>query len=185
MRIIVGLGNPGDRYAGTRHNIGFRCIDAMARTWGIPLSQRRARAVLGMGRHLNQDVVLAKPRTFMNNSGEGVRYLLTRFSAQPSDLLVVYDEMALPMGSLRLRAAGSDAGHQVIRSIIGALNSLDFPRLRIGIGRPAQAGGNIAHVLDRFSPEEEPEIAQAVAQVILAGECLLEASIDRVTSRFN
>ncbi len=185
MRIIVGLGNPGERYAGTRHNIGFRCVDAIARTWGIPLSQRRAKAVLGMGRHLNQDVVLAKPRTFMNNSGEGVYYLLTRFSAQPSDLLVVYDEMALPMGRLRLRAAGSDAGHNGIRSIIAALNTLDFPRIRIGIGQPAQAGGNVAHVLDRFSPEEEPVIAEAVEQVILAGECLLEENIDRVMNRFN
>ncbi len=185
MRIIVGLGNPGERYAGTRHNIGFRCIDAMARTWSIPLSQRRAKAVLGIGRHLNQDVVLAKPRTFMNNSGEGVRYLLTRFSAQPSDLLVVYDEMALPMGRLRLRAAGSDAGHKGIRSIIAALNTQDFPRMRIGIGPPEQVGGNVAHVLDRFSPEEEPVIAQAVEQVTLAGECLLEENIDRVMNRFN
>ena len=176
MRIIVGLGNPGERYAGTRHNIGFRCIDAMARTWGIPLSQRRAKAVLGIGRHLNQDVVLAKPRTFMNNSGEGVHYLLTRFSAQPSDLLVVYDEMAL---------AGGDAGHKGIRSIIAALSTQDFPRMRIGIGRPEQVGGNVAHVLDRFSPEEEPVIAQAVEQVTLAGECLLEENIDRVMNRFN
>ena len=185
MRIIVGLGNPGDRYAGTRHNIGFRCIDAMARAWGIPVSQRRAKAVLGIGRHLDQDVVLAKPRTFMNNSGEGVGYLLTRFSAQPSDLLVVYDEMALPLGRLRARASGSDAGHNGIRSIIDALNTQDFPRMRIGIGRPAQVGGNITHVLDRFSPEEEPVIAQMVERVILAGECLLEENIDRVMNRFN
>ena len=185
MRIIVGLGNPGERYAGTRHNIGFRCVDAIAQAWGIPISQRRAKAVLGIGRHLDQDVVLAKPRTFMNNSGEGVGYLLTRFSAQPSDLLVVYDEMALPLGRLRARAAGSDAGHNGIRSIIDALNTQDFPRMRIGIGRPEQGGGNISHVLDRFSPEEEKVIAQMVEQVILAGECLLEENLDRVMNRFN
>lgn len=185
MRIIVGLGNPGGRYAGTRHNIGFRCVDAIAQAWGIPISQRRAKAVLGIGRHLEQDVVLAKPRTFMNNSGEGVGYLLTRFSAQPSDLLVVYDEMALPLGRLRVRAAGSDAGHNGIRSIIDALNTQDFPRMRIGIGRPEQVGGNISHVLDRFSPEEEKVIAQMVEQVILAGECLLEENLDRVMNRFN
>ena len=185
MRIIVGLGNPGGRYAGTRHNIGFRCVDAIAQAWGIPISQRRAKAVLGIGRHLDQDVVLAKPRTFMNNSGEGVGYLLTRFSAQPSDLLVVYDEMALPLGRLRVRAAGSDAGHNGIRSIIDALNTQDFPRMRIGIGRPEQVGGNISHVLDRFSPEEEKVIAQMVEQVILAGECLLEENLDRVMNRFN
>ena len=185
MQIIVGLGNPGEKYNGTRHNIGFRCIDAMARAWGIPVSERRAKAVLGKGRHLGRDVVLAKPRTFMNNSGEGVHYLLTRFPAQPSELLVVYDEMALPMGKLRLRAAGSHAGHNGIRSIIAALNSEEFPRLRIGIGRPDQEGGNIGHVLDRFSSEEEPVIAEAVEQVILATECLLEESIDRAMNRFN
>ena len=185
MRIIVGLGNPGGRYVGTRHNIGFRCIDTAARTWGLPVSERRAKAVLGRGRHLDQDVVLAKPRTFMNNSGEGVQYLLTRFSAQPSDLLVVYDEMALPIGRLRLRAAGSDAGHNGIRSIITALNTQDFPRMRIGIGRPPQIGGNVAHVLDRFSAEEEPLIVQAVEQAVLALECLLEENLDRAMNQFN
>ena len=185
MRIIVGLGNPGVRYASTRHNIGFRCIDAMARSWGISLSQRRAKVVLGLGTHLEQEVVLAKPRTFMNNSGEGVHYLLTRFSVQPSELLVIYDEMALPMGKLRLRVAGSDAGHNGIRSIITALNTQEFPRMRIGIGRPSLEDGNIAHVLDRFSPEEEPVIAEAVEQVILATECLLEENIDRAMNKFN
>ncbi len=115
MRIIVGLGNPGPRYSCTRHNIGFRCIDLMARRWEIKVSERRHKAVLGRGRRLEHDVALAKPRTFMNNSGDGVAYLLARYGARPQDLIIVYDEMALPVGKLRLRPSGSDAGHNGIR----------------------------------------------------------------------
>ena len=99
MCLIVGLGNPGPRYRSSRHNIGFRCLDLMAREWDIRLSDRRAKVVLGRGRRAGQEIVLAKPRTFMNNSGEGVAYLLTRFSAHPSELVVIYDDMELPLGA--------------------------------------------------------------------------------------
>ena len=185
MRIIVGLGNPGSRYRCTRHNAGFRCLDAMARKWDIRLSQRRAKAVLGVGQHLGQQIVLAKPRTFMNNSGEGVAYLLTRFGAQPSDLLVVYDELALPVGKIRLRASGSDAGHNGIRSIIVALQTQNFARLRVGIGRQQQMESQVSYVLDRFSEEEAPIIGDAVARVVEATDCLLEENIDLAMNRFN
>jgi len=185
MRLIVGLGNPGTRYRDTRHNVGFRCVDRMAKGWDIGPWDRRVKAVLGLGTRAGEEIVLAKPRTFMNNSGEGVLYLLARFKAQPEDLLIVYDEMELPLGRLRIRASGSGGGHNGIKSIIAALNTQDFPRMRIGIGQPAQVGGNVTHVLDRFTPEEEPVIAQAVEQVLLAGGCLLEENIDRVMNRFN
>ncbi|MCI0864162.1 MAG: aminoacyl-tRNA hydrolase, partial [Chloroflexi bacterium] len=115
MLLLVGLGNPGARYSSTRHNVGFRFIDLMAKKAEIRLNERRAMAVLGRGRIAGHDVVLAKPRTFMNNSGEGIQYLLARFGGRPADLLVVYDEMALPTGRIRLRAAGSHAGHNGIR----------------------------------------------------------------------
>ena len=127
MWLIVGLGNPGDRYRNSRHNLGFWCIDSMASRWGITVNERRAKAVLGRGARAGQDVVLAKPRTFMNNSGEGVDYLLTRFAAPPTNLVIVYDEMELPVGTLRLRPSGSDGGHNGIRSIIAALHSQTFP----------------------------------------------------------
>jgi PTH1 family peptidyl-tRNA hydrolase len=185
MRLIVGLGNPGDRYQHTRHNVGFRCIDLMAREWGISLSDRRAKAVLGRGNHLGQDVVLAKPRTFMNNSGEGVAYLLTRFGAKPDDLVVVYDEMDLPLGRMRLRPNGSPAGHNGIRSIIGELGTPNFARIRVGIGHPDLRGAQVSHVLNRFSEEEAPEIARVVKQVAEAVDCLLEESITVAMNRFN
>ncbi len=185
MRLIVGLGNPGDRYQHTRHNVGFRCIDLMAREWGISLSDRRAKAVLGRGNHLGQDVVLAKPRTFMNNSGEGVAYLLTRFGAKPDDLVVVYDEMDLPLGRMRIRPNGSPAGHNGIRSIISELGTPNFARIRVGIGHPDLRGAQVSHVLNRFSEEEAPEIARVVKQVSEAVDCLLEESITVAMNRFN
>jgi PTH1 family peptidyl-tRNA hydrolase len=185
MQIIVGLGNPGPRYRGTRHNIGFRCVDLMAQKWDIKVSERRARAVLGRGRHLDQDIVLAKPRTFMNHSGEGVAYLVARFGVKPQDLLVVYDEMALPVGKLRLRPSGSDAGHNGIKSIIAALGTQDFPRIRVGIGKPSAEGQHIAHVIGGFSDDESPIIAAVVERVVEAVDCLLHEGIDRTMSRFN
>ena len=185
MLLIVGLGNPGPRYTSTRHNVGFRLIDLLANRAGIRLSERRAKAVLGRGRFAGHDVVLAKPRTFMNNSGEGIEYLMARFGGAPSGLLVVYDEMALPIGRIRLRASGSHAGHNGIRSIISAVHTEEFPRLRIGVGAPSQGGDSIPHVLGRFSKEEEPVIAQAVQDAAAAVECMLEESIDVAMNRYN
>ena len=185
MKIIVGLGNPGERYQHTRHNVGFRCIDLLARHWGINLKERRAKAVLGRGRHLDRDVVLAKPRTFMNNSGEGVAYLMTRFGVKPSDIVVIYDEMDLPLGRMRIRPGGSPAGHNGIRSIISELRTQEFPRIRVGIGHPGLQGGQVSHVLNRFSEEEAPEISGVVKRVAEAVDCLLEENITVAMNRFN
>ena len=185
MRIIVGLGNPGERYQHTRHNVGFRCIDLLARSWGVNLKERRAKAVLGRGHHLEREVVLAKPRTFMNNSGEGVAYLMTRFGVKPSNIIVIYDDMDLPLGRMRIRPGGSPAGHNGIRSIINELRTPEFPRIRVGIGHPGMQGRQVSHVLNRFSAEEAPEIARVVKQVAEAVECLLEENITVAMNRFN
>ena len=145
MKLIVGLGNPGDRYKDSRHNVGFRCIDHMARTWSIKVGERRPKVVLGKGQVAHPDVqdrlsvVLAKPRTYMNNSGEGIAYLLTRFAATPQDLVIIYDEMDLPPGKIRVRPRGSAGGHNGVRSIISTLSTQDFPRVRVGIGKPPRS----------------------------------------------
>jgi PTH1 family peptidyl-tRNA hydrolase len=185
MLLVVGLGNPGTRYTSTRHNVGFRFIDLMAKKAEIRLNDRRAKAVLGQGRIAGHEVVLAKPRTFMNNSGEGIQYLMARFGGRPSELLVVYDEMALPTGRIRLRATGSHAGHNGIRSIISAVQTDNFPRLRIGVGLPSNRGDSVPHVLGKFSKEEEPLIARAVQDAVSAVQCILEESIDVAMNRFN
>ncbi len=185
MQLIVGLGNPGERYRDTRHNVGFRCIDLLARRWGIPVKERRAKAVLGQGRHLGREVALAKPRTFMNNSGEGVAYLLTRFGLPPANIVVIYDEMDLPVGRMRIRPGGGPAGHNGIRSIIAALRTREFPRIRVGIGHPEMPGAQVSHVLDRFTEEEEPEIARVVERAAEALDCLLTENITVAMNRFN
>ena len=183
-RLIVGLGNPGPRYRDTRHNVGFGCVDLLAERWGIAVNDRRRTTALGQGYHQGQPVVLAKPRTFMNLSGESVAYLLARFGGKPTDLVVVYDEMALPLGRIRLRARGSDAGHNGIRDIIRSVHTVDFPRLRIGIGGPGMSG-SVDHVLGRFSAEEAPAVNDAITRAAEAVECLLSEGIDVAMNRYN
>ena len=183
-RIIVGLGNPGPRYRDTRHNVGFGCIDLLAERWGVAVKDRRRTTVLGQGYHDGMPVVLAKPRTFMNLSGESVAYLLARFGGRPADLVIVYDEMALPLGRIRLRARGSDAGHNGIKDIIRNVRTVDFPRLRIGIGGPGTSG-SVEHVLGRFSDEEKPAVDAAIARAADAVECLLAEGINIAMNRYN
>ena len=185
MKLIVGLGNPGSKYVGTRHNIGFRALDLISSRWEIKLSEKRPKVILGIGSHLNQEVVLVKPRTFMNHSGEALRYLTDRFGAEPSEILVIYDEMALPVGKIRLRASGSDAGHNGIKSIISALGTDQFPRLRLGIGRPTENVDQISHVIGKFSDLESPLIATSVAAVVDLLDTLLVEGLDKAMNVFN
>ena len=151
----------------------------------VPVNERRPKAVLGTGYHDGKRVVLAKPRTFMNNSGEAVEYLLARFGGDGTNLLVIYDEMALLPGRIRLRAAGSDAGHNGIRSIIRAVGGTGFPRLRVGIGGPPP--GVVAHeyVLGGFTDEEAERISSAVERAAAAVQSLLSEGIDTAMNRYN
>ena len=184
-KIIVGLGNPGPRYAGTRHNVGFACIDRLAKQWDIPLSDRRQHAALGQGEVAGAPVVLAKPRTFMNNSGEAVRYLLARFRAQPSDLVIIYDEMDLPLGIIRLRPRGGAAGHQGMASIINVLGANKFPRVRVGIGKPETADDWVRYVLEPFTQDELKKVDDVVDRVAASVDSLIKDGIDRAMNRFN
>ena len=184
-KIIVGLGNPGARYAGTRHNVGFACIDHLAQRWSVPLTDRRQHAALGQGEVTGTPVVLAKPRTYMNNSGVAIRYLLARFHAHPSDLTIIYDEMDLPLGIIRLRPRGGTAGHQGMSSIVNVLGSNRFPRIRVGIGKPERADDWVSYVLDPFSPDETPVVREVVERVADSIDSLLREGIDRAMNRFN
>ena len=184
-KIIVGLGNPGARYAHTRHNIGFDCIDRLAQRWNIPLSDRRQHVALGQGEFEGTPVVLAKPRTFMNNSGHAARYLLARFRAQASDLVIIYDEMDLPLGIIRLRPRGGTAGHQGMASIVELLGTNKFSRIRVGIGKPESADDWVRYVLEPFAPEEAPLVDEVVERVAASLDSLLAEGIDRAMNRFN
>ena len=183
--LIVGLGNPGPRFAETRHNVGWRVLDLVSRQLEIPVNERRPKAVLGTGFHAGRRVVLAKPRTFMNNSGEAVEYLLARFGGGAANLLVIYDEMALLPGRIRLRAAGSDAGHNGIRSIISAVGGTGFPRLRVGIGGPPAGAIARDYVLGKFEDDEAEAIAGAVERAAAAVRCVLADGIDAAMNQYN
>jgi len=181
--IIVGLGNPGPKYAPTRHNVGFRCIDLLAERAGINLNDRRKHADLGRGTLGGIPVVLAKPRTFMNASGLAARYLLDRFGTSPDRMLVVVDDLDLPLGKIRMRGAGSSGGHRGLDSISAEAHTGGYPRLRIGIGRPDADA--VAHVLSGFAPAEEATLAEALARAADAVEVWAELGVDAAMNRFN
>ena len=183
MMVVVGLGNPGRTYAPTRHNAGAQCLEHLAATWDIPLQRRGLHALLGQGRVHGEEVVLARPRSYMNLSGEAVAYLVNRFRITPRQLLLLYDDMDLPLGSIRLRPRGGPGGHRGVGSAIDVLNTQELPRLRVGIGRPPTGVDEVVYVLGAFTPEEEgvmrgvrERVAQAVGYVLSQG---LEAAMNR------
>jgi PTH1 family peptidyl-tRNA hydrolase len=184
-KLIVGLGNPGPRYAHTRHNIGFGVIAELGRRYGIHASSR-GNAIVGEGSIKNQRVVLVEPTTMMNDSGRAVGPLRKKHGAWDlDDILVVYDELDLPLGTVRLRGKGSSGGHNGVKSIIEVLGSQDFPRLRVGIGRPGPGDDPITHVLARFKPDEKPIIEEAIATAADAVETWLELGTAETMNRFN
>ena len=185
FKLLVGLGNPGEHYAGTRHNVGRRCVDRLAEANSITFSQRRRHAEIGEGLIAGHPVVLAKARTFMNESGKAVQSLLARYRASPADLLVIYDDMDLPVGKLRLRARGSPGGHNGMRSVVDAIGTTGFPRMRIGIDRPSSAAEEVEHVLGVIPPEERGKIDEAVDRASQAVECMLTEGIDAAMDRVN
>ena len=164
--------------------MGFSCLDFLAERHGIPVKERRQHAVVGQGIIEGCWVVLAKPRTFMNLSGRALRYLRDRFGVPPERMLVVYDDMDLPLGKLRLRLSGSSGGHNGLNSIISELDTQEFPRLRIGVGRPNQPD-TIAHVLGGFTYAEKHDIAEALSNASDAIETVLSEGVEQAMNRFN
>lgn len=174
MLLLVGLGNPGTEYARTRHNIGFACLDVLAQRYQLSFSDKRAKALLATGTILGQRVALAKPQTFMNLSGESVVGLTQWFKIDPVDeLLVIYDDLDLAFGTLRLRQRGSAGTHNGMRSIVRLLGNETFARLRVGIGA-VPAGWNAAnYVLARFTPDEETQLPTIYNTTITTVETIL------------
>lgn len=183
--VIVGLGNPGPEYAGTRHNAGFWCIDALAKKHGITLERRNRSAIVGEGEIEDLRVILVKPRTFVNRSGAAINYLTARYAAPIDKLLIVCDDINLPPGKLRMRRKGSAGGHNGIKSVIEAAGSQGFPRLRIGVGRPPEGTGQIEHVIGPMDSQDREIVDEAVGRAAEAIECLLTEGIDEAMSRFN
>ncbi len=184
--LIVGLGNPGEEYAAHRHNVGFRVVEALARAHGLHfLRHKVARARLARGQIGGRAVILAKPQTFMNLSGQAVGRLSRAYDLSPERILVVYDDLDLPLGRLRLRPAGSSGGHKGVQSVIEALGTQAFPRLRVGIGRPPTGVDPVEYVLQPFGREQGPILAEAVGLAVAAIECWLAEGIVAAMERFN
>lgn len=189
-RLIVGLGNPGTKYAGTRHNIGFEIIDTLSKRWQLPLKEdRKFRGEYGEGIERGERIRLLKPLTYMNRSGQSIRAVLDWFKLPPESVLVVYDDMDLPVGRLRLRLSGSAGGHNGMKSTISHLGTQEFPRLRIGIGATDKGdeGGAavVSHVLGKFSPTERERMDVVVDYAIQAVELSLVEGIEKAMSLYN
>jgi PTH1 family peptidyl-tRNA hydrolase len=186
MRLVVGLGNPGERYRRTRHNLGFMVVDALMARAGAGRGHEEGLAQVASARLVSGDpLLLVKPLTFMNRSGVAVERLLSAHAGSPQDLLVVVDDVALELGRLRVRERGSHGGHNGLRSIIDALGSDEFPRIRVGIRRGELAGDLAGYVLDAFPPDEVLVVQEAVERAADAVEYALREGTVAAMNRFN
>lgn len=186
MFLIVGLGNPGKQYEHTRHNIGFDVIDALAEKYNITVEEKKNKALCGKGMIAGQKVILAKPQTFMNLSGESVAELLHYYKLDPEEeMLVIFDDISLAPGRLRIRGKGSAGGHNGIKNIIAACNTANFKRIKVGVGEKP-AGWDLAdHVLGHFSKEERAAVEEAIGKAAEAAELILQDEIDKAMNLYN
>lgn len=184
MKLIAGLGNPGTEYEGTRHNTGFAVIDRIAAELSIPLDRRKFRGLYGIGESGGEKVLLLKPQTYMNLSGECVRPLMDYYRISAGDLLVIYDDMDLPVGTIRLREKGSSGGHNGMKSIIQCLGTQEFRRIRVGIGNRGIIPGP-DYVLGKIRPQEKELYEKALDYAAEAAEASLGEPFEKVMSRCN
>ncbi len=183
MKLIVGLGNPGTKYAATRHNVGFRVVDLLAARCGIDLSREKFHGWFGRGSMGETDVVLVKPTTFMNRSGQAVLAVAKFYRLELADLMVISDDTALPLGKLRIRPGGGAGGHNGLQDIIDRLGEDAFARLRVGIDSPL--GDRVGFVLSRFAGQEQEQIAAALDRAADAVECWVSGGVDEAMNRHN
>ncbi|NJL52799.1 MAG: aminoacyl-tRNA hydrolase [Hydrococcus sp. SU_1_0] len=185
--LIVGLGNPEPKYDNTRHNIGFAVVDELAKVWQMPLKEnKRFQGLFSEGvSQGGQKVRLLKPLTYMNRSGQAVRAVTDWYKVEPRSVLVIYDDMDLPVGRLRMRLTGSAGGHNGMKSIIAHLGSQEFPRLRLGIGKSDGEKGTINHVLGKFAPEEFKVMDEILYISLKAIELSLKEGIEQSMNRYN
>jgi PTH1 family peptidyl-tRNA hydrolase len=185
MKLVVGLGNPGKRYEATRHNIGFMVIDSIAKGPDVGSFQDRFDSELAEWRVGGEKVLLMKPQTFMNLSGQAVRGALDFYQIERSDLLVVCDDMALPLGKLRFRARGTHGGHNGLRDIQQHLGDTDYPRLRIGVDVPTEEHDAVGHVLGKFKPGEKAAIDDAIALAVQGVATWISQGIQKCMNQYN
>lgn len=193
MKLIIGLGNPGRIYAHNRHNIGFMCLNHFAKTQGIHFDKKQGLARTGVGEAANSELIVARPQTHMNLSGQSVSRLVKKFKISLNDLIVIHDDLDLPPGKIRITQGSSSGGHKGVDSIITHLGSPDFLRIRVGIGRPPivkspakdKEAEIIGYVLSDFTSEEKKTITQVISKVSDAILCLLSEGITTAMNKYN
>ena len=183
--LIAGLGNPGPRYTANRHKVGFRSVQRLAAVLDLTFDKQQKRACVALGTFHGQRVILAKPQTFMNESGQAVAPLVRFYQIPPERMLIVYDELDLPLGTVRVRSEGGSGGHKGMRSIIEQLGGQEFARLRLGIGRPPGRMDPAAYVLQDFSTDEQPSVEQMLERGVAAVETWLVEGVEMAMSRHN
>jgi len=184
LLLIAGLGNPGAEYAGTRHNVGFMFVDRLAKRHGIKFSTRSGGALWGRGGIKGESVVLIKPQTFMNLSGKAVAAFSRKFSIPPGSIIVAHDDCDLPLGTLRLRPGGGSGGHRGIASVIESVDGTDFPRIRLGIGRP-ESGDLTSYVLSAFEEEEQGPLDDMLERAVASVGVFIREGLTGAMNRFN
>ncbi|MCD8371142.1 MAG: aminoacyl-tRNA hydrolase [Clostridiales bacterium] len=185
MYLIAGLGNPSKEYDKTRHNVGFHVIDALADRYGIDVSERKCNGLLGRGRIEEQKVILVKPLTFMNASGECLRAVVDYYRIEPEQVIVIFDDISLEPGQLRIRMKGSAGGHNGVKSIIAHLGTQEFPRIKVGIGAKPPRMDLADYVLSRFSAEEQKRMDEAFGEAAEAVSVMLTDGAERAMNRYN
>jgi len=185
VKLVVGLGNPGRKYERTRHNVGFLIVDQTASRHGISVGSKCCKALVGEWSSHGEKIVFAKPQTYMNRSGDSVKALMRSFDVSANELVVVYDDIDLPFGRIRIRTQGSAGGHRGVVSIVESLAGAPFRRLRVGIGRPPPGMEAADYVLEGFSSQESAALDDVVSRAVEALTCLLEEGHDRAMAQFN
>lgn len=186
MFLIIGLGNQGKQYEHTRHNIGFDVMDAIADKYNISISEKKHKALCGKGVIEGQKVVLAKPQTFMNLSGESVVELLNYYKLDPEDeMLVIFDDISLAPGGLRIRKKGSAGGHNGIKNIIALTGTQNFMRIKVGVGEKPKGWDLADHVLGHFNAEDRKKVEEAILDAVTATEMILQGEVDQAMNDFN
>ena len=183
MFLIVGLGNPGIQYEDTRHNVGFNILDLIAKQYKISISRIKFKGVYGEGSIGGEKVILLKPQTYMNNSGESVGELARFYKIKNENIIVVYDDMSLEVGRIRIRVKGSAGGHNGIKSLIAHLSSDEFPRIKVGVGQPK--GEWVNHVLGKFSSSDDEKLNKTYEAVLASVETIISTGIDEAMNRYN
>lgn len=184
MYVIAGLGNPGRKYENTRHNMGFLAVDRLAEKHGIKVGKIRHKALIGDGNISGQRVLLVKPQTYMNLSGESLREVMDYYNVDIGNLIVIYDDLDLETGALRIRKKGSAGSHNGMKSVVGQLQSQDFPRIRIGIGKSGGLDWK-DFVTGKVGKQERDVLAEAIARAAEAAECILDRGIERAMNEYN